>query len=156
VVPILLLVSILASNPIVVENTFDRILPDDSTFSGQAFSEELYNSLPGWGDAAEAYGVDTWGSFSKNHVFSDLVLTRLFYGTEGRDEVVVFSSPVSVDRALEYSLMLTGGDMPDLLEENGEGPVFFSEEPSGAGRSLELELSEDGMVTRIILTEWTP
>ena len=46
--------------------------------------------------------------------------------------------------------------MPDLLEENGEGPVFFSEDPSGAGRSLELELNEDGMVTRIILTEWTP
>lgn len=155
-ISVLFVVSILVSNPIVVENTFDRILPDDSTYSGQAFSEELYNSLPGWADAAEVYGADPWGSFSKNHVFSDLVLTRLFYGTEGRDEVVVFSSPVSVDRALEYSLMLTGGDMPDLLEENGEGPVFFSEDPSGAGRSLELELNENGMVIRIILTEWTP
>ncbi len=131
-------------------------LADETSFRNVDFSQENYALIPTWGEASEAFGIEPWDYYIKRYQFADAVLTRQGFGTEGIVTSIVPGHPVSEEEALDYGLVLSCGQMPELVSRDGQAIVREVVTESGAGCRLTLMLDEAGMVTEIRFSEWSP
>ena len=126
-------------------------IPDNSSFQDENFSEELYSLIPGWGEAAQVFDIESWAHYTVNYIYADAVLSREGHGTEGLITTLIPALPISKNKALEYGAILSRGVMPEPISQDGK-EIIHEDEFS----RLIMELDEAGMITRVRFLEWSP
>ncbi len=126
-------------------------IPDNSSFQDENFSEELYSLIPGWGEAALVFDIESWEYYTVNYIYADAVLTREGHGTEGLITILIPGVPISKEKALEYGTILSRGVVPEPFSRDGN-ELVHEEEFS----RLIMELDEAGMITGVRFLEWSP
>lgn len=132
------------------------LLPDETGFNHQPFTEDAFSRVPGWADAPDAYSIPSYQSFSKRYFFSDAVLVVEGYGTEGFVTTLMLLEPVSEEEALNYGRVMAGGDLPGFLEAGDEEIVYEYLSKYGSGSRVVLRLDGNGLVSEISSLEWSP
>lgn len=149
-------------SPAIAQNNPDdylTVVPEDTRFSEQPFSQDLFWYVPWWDDACQYYNLPDYCSYRRQHQFANATLTTKADSTAYAQAILEPENPVSVAQAREYGEILSRGEMSleQASEVTSERILYDNTDPQlGAGSTLEFMRSESGAVNEIIYTVSTP
>ena len=132
-------------------------LPDETIFLETVFCEKAFATIPDWGEAAEAFELQSIPNFYRKHyLFSNGILTIEGHSTECAVTLFTPGLPVSEKQALIIGAVLARGTLPEYFSRDAEAILYERTSDSGSGHRLLLQLDESGMITAIEFVEWSP
>lgn len=149
-------------SPAIAQNNpddYSTVVPEDTRFSDQPFSQDLFWYIPWWSDACQYYNLPDYCSYRRQHQFANATLTTKADSTAYAQAILDLNNPVSIVRAREYGEIISRGEMnlEEASEVTSERILYDKTDPElGAGNTLEFMRTASGAVSEIIYTVSTP